>query len=961
MVNISAETPPAKPETLLGQLRETASRLGWPLPGGDPLWTKLDRGTPPGAALGRLAHALHAEWLKRQDPVPTDVHELFIDCALLSWQGLDGSERLRSGLYPPLIRAYTAAGRTDGLAALGMQLAPFGDDDDAAQALAVLLRQLRQQRQFDALRELLDALRPTWRPGRAWGGPLLAGVLALARDADDFASLRASATWLPELMDTAEADPSTDNASWRELGKVALRTMQVGPMQRVTRILLEQEGMEHSETQPLLIQMLGLLATFAPDETTRTLLAEAADQEPGHPAIQLAKARIAHAEGASLDQLAAILDGVSAAQPGGAAALSWLAGTRFHGGDEAGALALYEQLNLHEGLTPADKLRLSHLRSRDEKPAAPAAPAGPTNDEPNPWPAEVVGPFGSGLDPLKALLESSPTHDNPRSAEELAAAANAASEQWRQALPGLRTVSMQATLQLARHLAQLESAAFASHVQWVRAFPFALGPAYGRIDAGRCGAMSAAIHSHIIALADFALTRPQALQGPPGQASLRQALDLAELRAEARWALGQDEQALSDLDSLHQRLGPMGEAPLRELRARAFLTLGRLPEVASLLTPADGEVLPMREWADWLAAEQHAEHTLVDDPPVDGQFESVQPDGSLHTHMHQLAATRLGLVHFTDLRVRNSHLLIGPAGGILRPAAWHLSMGAYPYEHRSVRLRGGGMTAAGAVLRPARWRRVSTPVIVLANMDATYHRNYYHWLVLLLARVEALRARGLLVGGRKLLLPRELSSWMRSSLADLAIGEDQMLLYGADDDLQLTDAVLASPIDFASPSLIEGLRQAMWRHAGLDPAAPPQATRLIYISRRGEGRRPLKEETQILQAAEAMGFETIAPETLTLAEQVQLFATARGIAGPPGAAYTNLIWTQPGTRVLSIFKEEANLPTFVDLSILRGQKHRWLLGRNLPGYELMSSVNAPFSVDVTLAQRELAWVAGQTP
>jgi capsular polysaccharide biosynthesis protein len=121
------------------------------------------------------------------------------------------------------------------------------------------------------------------------------------------------------------------------------------------------------------------------------------------------------------------------------------------------------------------------------------------------------------------------------------------------------------------------------------------------------------------------------------------------------------------------------------------------------------------------------------------------------------------------------------------------------------------------------------------------------------------------------------------------------------------------------------------------------------------------EEARIERAAAVLGFETVAPETLSLADQVQLFATARGIAGPPGAAYTNLIWAQPGVRVLSIFKEEANLPTFIDLSIVRGQSHRWLLGRNLPGYALMSSVNAPFSVDVGLAERELAWVAAGRP
>jgi hypothetical protein len=97
-----------------------------------------------------------------------------------------------------------------------------------------------------------------------------------------------------------------------------------------------------------------------------------------------------------------------------------------------------------------------------------------------------------------------------------------------------------------------------------------------------------------------------------------------------------------------------------------------------------------------------------------------------------------------------------------------------------------------------------------------------------------------------------------------------------------------------------------------------------------------------------------------LAEQVRLFASARGVAGPPGAAYTNLIWGQAGTRVLSIFKEEAQLADLRRPVDHPGQTHRWLLGRNLPGYALMSIVNAPFSVDVALAERELAWVAGRS-
>lgn len=957
MPTLALEETSPSPEALLERLQAFCASQGRPSPGGDALLAKLAKGAAPGAAWLRLAHALHADWLKGREPDGPEPQALFIDCVALAWSGLGEPERLHSGLYPALIRALAATGRDDALAGLAPRLAACADIDEAEHPLAALLRQLRQRRLFGALHALLDALRPAWRPGRAWSAPLLAGVLALAREAGDFAALRSAAAWLPELVDAAQADGHADEANWRELGKLAQRTLQVGAMQRVAGALLRGQGMTHPETQPLLVQLLGLLGSFAPDASTRALLAEAAAQAPRHAAIQLARARIAHAEGAELAGLSELLDGIDANQPGGAAALSWLASTRFHGGDDAGALALYEQLAAHQALAAPDRLRLGHLRARDDD-ATPTDTTMVPTDAPSAWPAEAVGPFMPALGPLVALLEIAPLHDSPHAAQALAAAGDAACAQWRAALPGVTGLTMQACLQLARHLAQLEAGAFASHRQWIEAFPFPLVAAYGRIDPQRCEALGRALQQHLVALCDFALDRPQALQGASGQASLRQALDLAELRAEARWALDEPGPAQQELAALQQRLGPMGELPLRELRARSLLTLGRLGEVPALLTPGSDAVLPLADWPVWLAAEHAEPQTLVaDDPPPAGHFESVQPDGRIQRHAHRLASTRFEVLHHADLRVRNSHLLIGPQAGILRPGPWHLSMGDYPYEHRHVRLRGGGLHAGGAVLRAPRWQRLATPVVVLANMDATYHRNYYHWVVLLLARIEAVRARGLLRGGRRLLLPRELSGWMRSSLADLGLGEEQMLLYGADDDLQLTDALLASPIDFASPSLIEGLRQAMWRHAGLDPAAPPAATRLLYISRRGEGRRPLVEEARIQRAAEAMGFEVVAPETLTLAEQVRLFATARGIAGPPGAAYTNLIWAGPGARVLSIFKEEANLPTFIDLSIIRGQSHRWLLGRNLPGFALMSSVNAPFSVDPALAERELAWVA----
>ena len=48
-----------------------------------------------------------------------------------------------------------------------------------------------------------------------------------------------------------------------------------------------------------------------------------------------------------------------------------------------------------------------------------------------------------------------------------------------------------------------------------------------------------------------------------------------------------------------------------------------------------------------------------------------------------------------------------------------------------------------------------------------------------------------------------------------------------------------------------------------------------------------------------------------LLDQVRLFASARGIAGPPGAAFTNLMWAPAGARVLTIFTGSSVSPFMI--------------------------------------------------
>lgn len=82
----------------------------------------------------------------------------------------------------------------------------------------------------------------------------------------------------------------------------------------------------------------------------------------------------------------------------------------------------------------------------------------------------------------------------------------------------------------------------------------------------------------------------------------------------------------------------------------------------------------------------------------------------------------------------------------------------------------------------------------------------------------------------------------------------------------------------------------------------PRPTRKIWISRGFEKRRFLSQDA-IETALRAKGFEIVRPETMSIAEQIELFANASLVAGCAGAGFANLIYCAPGAVVVEIEPE----------------------------------------------------------
>ena len=105
-----------------------------------------------------------------------------------------------------------------------------------------------------------------------------------------------------------------------------------------------------------------------------------------------------------------------------------------------------------------------------------------------------------------------------------------------------------------------------------------------------------------------------------------------------------------------------------------------------------------------------------------------------------------------------------------------------------------------------------------------------------------------------------------------------------------------------------------------------------------------------------MGFDVIAPQDFSVADQIRMFAHSNGIAAVEGAALTNTIFSPPGTRVLAMLCVNDMMPIFNDLSLVLGHHHRKLAGRGLTGIATANRFQPPFAIDLDLVRQSLTWV-----
>jgi capsular polysaccharide biosynthesis protein len=196
--------------------------------------------------------------------------------------------------------------------------------------------------------------------------------------------------------------------------------------------------------------------------------------------------------------------------------------------------------------------------------------------------------------------------------------------------------------------------------------------------------------------------------------------------------------------------------------------------------------------------------------------------------------------------------------------------------------------------------------------------GYWHWLFDSVSRLSLMDR---FPADTKVITP-PLTPWMRWYLERLGL-EDRIIETAAT-SLRVEHFYFSSPSSMTgcwNPYEVDFLRRSFLRYG-----TPPSDSlpKRFYIIREGYT-RGISNEREVRNYFKSEGWALIAPERLSIPDQIALFRDAEAIAGLHGSALTNLLWCSPGASVIEFTPADFMSGAFEWLSVINRISHRFIL------------------------------------
>jgi capsular polysaccharide biosynthesis protein len=142
-----------------------------------------------------------------------------------------------------------------------------------------------------------------------------------------------------------------------------------------------------------------------------------------------------------------------------------------------------------------------------------------------------------------------------------------------------------------------------------------------------------------------------------------------------------------------------------------------------------------------------------------------------------------------------------------------------------------------------------------------------------------------------------------------------------------------------SPSSLYALRRIF-----VDESRQPTPKRRFYLSRSNWSRK-VRNEHAVRRLVRSFGLEVIDDMPPSLDDQIGLFREASLIVSPHGSALANLVWCEPGTRVIELFSRAYTVKHFAYVSHVLNLEYVYLVDES-PKPNHWTNMNEDMHVDL---------------
>ncbi|MEG3847271.1 tetratricopeptide repeat protein [Microcoleus sp. herbarium19] len=178
---------------------------------------------------------------------------------------------------------------------------------------------------------------------------------------------------------------------------------------------------------------------------------------------------------------------------------------------------------------------------------------------------------------------------------------------------------------------------------------------------------------------------------------------------------------------------------------------------------------------------------------------------------------------------------------------------------------------------------------------------YFHWMFDVVTRFHLLQQSGLMDSIDKFAINACDAAYEKETLNTLGIPIDKILESRHQPHFTADKLIVPSICDGGSGTSkwkCEYLKQLFLKEP--QPLKTDYSER-IYISREKASYRRIVNEEEVVGCLEKLGFRTVKLETMSVAEQAACLAAAKVVVAPHGGGLTNLVFCNPGTKVIEIF------------------------------------------------------------